>query len=167
MTNLRIFSLRGLRIGLALIALGFCASPEALAQSNDQLTPLQRRIEQQKQRLSSGEAEERRDALMKLGGMKRPEASRAAVGSINDTDLAVRVTAFHAITSLPGNEAATLLMPFLKTSSSSCGARLSILSVRRAADRQSSRWSNYWRLRKKLPFEQQLSPLWATLETSP
>ena len=66
MTNLRIFSLKVSRIGLALIALGFCVSPEALAQSNDQLTPLQRRIEQQKQRLSSGEAEERRDALMKL-----------------------------------------------------------------------------------------------------
>ena len=114
MTNLRILSLSGLRIGLALMALGFCASPEALAQSSDQLTPLQRRIAQQKQKLSSAEAEERRDALMKLGAMKHPEASRAAVGSINDTDLAVRVTAFHAITSLPANEAATLLMPFLK-----------------------------------------------------
>src|SRR4030095_10373401 len=63
MTNLRIFSLRGLRIGVALIALAFCAGGEVLAQSNDQLTPLQRKIEKQKQRLSSGDVEERRDAL--------------------------------------------------------------------------------------------------------
>jgi len=114
MTNLRIFSLRGLRIGLALIALGFCASADATAQNNDQLTPLQRRIQQQKQRLSSSEVEERRDALMKLGSMKHPEASRAAVAGINDSEPIVRVTAFHAITTLPANEAATLLMPFLK-----------------------------------------------------
>jgi len=40
-------------IGLALIALGFCASAEAFTQGNDRLTPLQSRIEQQKQRLSS------------------------------------------------------------------------------------------------------------------
>jgi len=114
MTNLRIFSFRGLRIGLALIALGFCASAEAFTQGNDRLTPLQSRIEQQKQRLSSGDVEERRDALMKLRAMKHPDASRAAVAGINDTEPVVRVTAFHAITSLPANEAATLLMPFLK-----------------------------------------------------
>ena len=114
MTNLRIFSLRGLQIGLVLIALGCCASAEPLAQSNDQLTPLQRRVAQQKQRLSSADVEERRDALMKLGALKHPDASRAAVASINDTEPVVRVTAFHAITSLPANEAATLLMPFLK-----------------------------------------------------
>ena len=114
MTNLRIFGFRGLRIGVALTALGFCASAGALAQSNNQLTPLQRRIEQQKQRLSSGNVEERRDALMKLGALKHAEASGAAVAGINDTEPVVRVTAFHAITSLPANEAATLLMPFLK-----------------------------------------------------
>ena len=114
MTILRIFSLRGLRIGLALIVLGFCASAEALAQSNDQLTPLQRRVERQKPRLSSADVEERRDALMKLGALKHADASRAAVASLNDPEPVVRVTAFHAITSLPANEAATLLIPFLK-----------------------------------------------------
>jgi HEAT repeat protein len=114
MINLRISSLRGLRIGLALIALGFCASAEALAQSNDQLTPLQRRVEQQKQRLSSADVEERRDALMKLGALKHADASRAAAAGINDTEPVVRVAAFHAVTSLPANEAATLLMPFLR-----------------------------------------------------
>lgn len=114
MTKLRTFSLRGLLIGLAFIAVGFCVTTEVFAQSNDPLTPLQRRIEQQKQRLSSGEIEERRDALMKLGAMKQADASRAAVMGINDPAPAVRVTAFHAITSLPPTEAATLLMPFLK-----------------------------------------------------
>jgi HEAT repeat protein len=117
MANLRIFGskgLRGLRVGLALVALGFCAGVEVFAQGNDQLTPRQRRIEQQKQRLTSGEVEERRDALMKLGGMKNADASRAAVAGINDSDPMVRVTAAHAITSLPASEATTLLLPLLK-----------------------------------------------------
>ncbi len=103
-----------LRVGLALAALGFCAGVEVSAQGNDPLTPRQRRIEQQKQRLTSGEVEQRRDALMKLGAMKHADASRAAVVAINDSDPMVRVTAAHAITSLPGNEATTLLLPLLK-----------------------------------------------------
>jgi HEAT repeat protein len=111
MTNLRTF---GLRFGLAVIVLGFCVSAEATAQSNEQLTPLQRRIAQQKQRLSSGDIEERRDALMKLRAMKHPDAARAAVAGINDTEPIVRVMAFHAITSLPADEALTLLLPLLK-----------------------------------------------------
>lgn len=113
MTNLRTFDSRGLRIGLALIVFGFCATGVS-AQANDQLTPLQRRVEQQKQRLNFGEIEERRDALMKLGAMKRVEASRAAVTALNDPAPAVRVAAFHAITSLPATEATTLLIPLLK-----------------------------------------------------
>lgn len=111
MTNLRTI---GLRIGLALMALGFCASVEVFAQRGDQLTPLQRRIEQQKQRLTSSEVEERRDALMKLGAMKHADASRAAIAAINDPEPMIRVTAAHAITSLPANEAAILIMPLLK-----------------------------------------------------
>src|SRR4030095_7317534 len=101
MTNLRGFGLRGLRVGLALMALGFCASVEVFAQGTDQLTPRQRRIEQQKQRLTSGEVEERRDALMKLGSMKHAEASRAAITALNDLEPIIRATAAHAITSLP------------------------------------------------------------------
>jgi HEAT repeat protein len=112
MANLRTFSLYGLRIGLVLVAVGSCAS--AFAQTSDQLTPRQRRIEQQKQRLTSGEVDERRDALMKLGAMKHADASRAAVAGINDSDPMVRVTAAHAITSLPATEATTLLLPLLK-----------------------------------------------------
>lgn len=80
----------------------------------ERLTPLQREIERQRQRLSSTEPEERRDALMHLGNLKRPDASRAAAAALNDEIPAVRVAAAHAILSLPGAEAASLLSPLLK-----------------------------------------------------
>ncbi len=80
----------------------------------DSLTPLQRQVEQQRQRLNSADIEERRDALMKLTLMKRPEASRAAASALNDQEPVVRVTAAHAIVSLPADESAALLIPLLK-----------------------------------------------------
>jgi len=80
----------------------------------ERLTPVQREIERQRQRLSSTEAEERRDALMHLGNLKRPDASRAAAVALNDENPAVRVAAAHAIVSLPGAEGANLLSPLLK-----------------------------------------------------
>src|SRR5438309_11776129 len=80
-------------------------------------TPLQREIERQRLRLSSEDAEERRDALMRLGNLKRPEASRAAAVSLNDIAPIVRVTAAHAILSLPQEEAARLLIPLLQDKS--------------------------------------------------
>jgi HEAT repeat protein len=80
----------------------------------ERLTPVQREIERQRQRLSSTEPEERRDAVMHLGNLKRPDASRAAAAALNDEIPAVRVAAAHAITSLPGAEAANLLSPLLK-----------------------------------------------------
>ena len=70
---------------------------EAFAQSKEQ-TPLQRQTAVQKNRLASADAEERRDALMKLGLMRRPEASRAAAASLSDADPGVRVAAAHALT---------------------------------------------------------------------
>jgi HEAT repeat protein len=80
----------------------------------ERLTPTQREIERQRQRLSATEAEERRDALMHLANLKRPDASRAAAAGLNDESPAVRVAAAHAILSLPGGEAANLLLPLLK-----------------------------------------------------
>ena len=80
----------------------------------DRMTPIQREIERQRQRLSSIEPEERRDALMHLGNLKRPDASRAAAAALNDENPAVRVAAAHAITSLPSAEGANLLFPLLK-----------------------------------------------------
>ena len=97
-----------------LVVWAICASAPAFAQGNDQLTPLQRRIEQQKQRLSSSQVEERRDALMKLAGMKHADASRAAVAALNDPEPIIRGTAAHAITSLPPADAVGLLAPLLK-----------------------------------------------------
>lgn len=80
----------------------------------ERVTPIQREIERQRQRLSSSEPEERRDALMHLGNLKRADASRAAAPALNDEIPAVRVAATHAILSLPGAEAASLLLPLLK-----------------------------------------------------
>jgi HEAT repeat protein len=85
----------------------------ASAQSKEQ-TPLQRQIEVQKNRLTSTEAEERRDALMKLSLMRRPEASRAAVASLNDPEPSVRAAAAHALTSAPSGDAASALIPLLQ-----------------------------------------------------
>ncbi|HXT63413.1 MAG TPA: HEAT repeat domain-containing protein [Pyrinomonadaceae bacterium] len=103
-------------IGLLLvggIVFGAASAARSLAQQ-DRLTPLQREIERQRQRLSSTEAEERRDALMRLGNLKRPDASRAAAAALSDVSAAVRVAAAHAVLSLPSAEAAAMLMPLLK-----------------------------------------------------
>jgi HEAT repeat protein len=82
------------------------------AQGN--LTPLQQKIEEQRRRLTSAEVEERRDALMKLTLMNRTEASRAAASALNDAEPIIRVSAAHAISALPPDEAAALLIPQLK-----------------------------------------------------
>ena len=82
-------------------------------QNNEQLTPIQREIEHQRRRLSSADIEERRDALMRLGSLKRPDASRVAAVGLSDAAPIVRVTAMHAIRSLPQAEAAALLIPLL------------------------------------------------------
>jgi HEAT repeat protein len=91
-----------------------CLSLVALGQANDRLTPLQQRIEQQRQRLTSAEVEERRDALMKLGSFRHPDASRASASALNDPSPTVRATAAHAVVSLPPAEAAALLIPLLQ-----------------------------------------------------
>ena len=85
--------------------------------AQDRLTPVQREIERQRQRLGSLEAEERRDASMRLGNLKRPEASRVAAAALSDGTPVVRVTAAHAILSLPSSEAVSLVAPMLKDKS--------------------------------------------------
>jgi HEAT repeat protein len=86
----------------------------SLASPQDSLTPLQREIEKQRQRLSSAEVEERRDAVTRLGALARPEASRAAASALSDRAAIVRATAAHAILSLEGGERSTLLVPLLR-----------------------------------------------------
>ena len=107
MSNLHLSFLWGGALLLAVLG-------STAAQTGDSRTPLQRRIEIQKQRLSSGEAEERRDALMKLGLMRRPEASRAAAASLNDADASVRVAAAHAVVSASSPDAVAALTPLLQ-----------------------------------------------------
>src|SRR6188474_3952907 len=73
-------------------------------QESTRLTPVQREIERQRQRLGSVEVEERRDALMRLANLKRPEASRAAAAALNDASPTVRAAAAHAVIYMPNNE---------------------------------------------------------------
>jgi HEAT repeat protein len=82
--------------------------------SASQLTPFQLEVENQRRRLTSSETEERRDAVMQLGQMKRPESSRVAATGLRDSSAIVRATAAHAILTLPPDEAAALLLPLLQ-----------------------------------------------------
>lgn len=97
-----------------LVASELAVAKSPSGQGNDRLTPIQREIEIERLRLASGKVEERRDALMRLGNLKRPEASRAAAAGLNDLAPIIRVTAAHAILSLPPQEAAALLIPLLR-----------------------------------------------------
>jgi HEAT repeat protein len=83
-------------------------------QRNEDLTPIQRELERQRQRLKSEDIEDRRDALMRLGNLKRTDASRIAASGLTDLAPTVRVAAAHAVLSLPQAEAATLLIPLLQ-----------------------------------------------------
>ncbi|HEY0099985.1 MAG TPA: HEAT repeat domain-containing protein [Pyrinomonadaceae bacterium] len=77
------------------------------------LTPLQREIEKQRARLASGDVEERREAVMRLGSMARADSSRAALPALRDAAVIVRATAARAVLSLPAGEAAAALLPLL------------------------------------------------------
>jgi HEAT repeat protein len=83
-------------------------------QTNDQrLTPLQLEIEKQRQRLSSTEVEDRREALTRLGSLQRPAASRVAAGALSDPVPIVRATAAVSALSLPPEEVVAALVPLL------------------------------------------------------
>lgn len=115
MTNLR--KAKSWRRIAGLVAVVTCCvmcTTFVAGQESTRLTPIQREIARQRQRLDSIEVEERRDALMRLGNLKRPEASRAAAAALNDASPTVRAAAAHAVVSLPNHEAATLLLPMLK-----------------------------------------------------
>jgi len=113
MQGLVVFA-QGLLAVACIVVAAATAAPSGLAQSGGQLTPIQREIERQRQRLSSSDMEERRDALMRLGNMKRPDASRVAAAGLNDQEVKVRVAAAHAVVFLPAAEAAGLLLPLLQ-----------------------------------------------------
>ena len=79
-----------------------------------ELTPQQQQVKALTARLSSAETEERREAVVRLGALGRPEASRAAAPALNDAAAIVRATAARAVLSLPPGEAATLVLPLLR-----------------------------------------------------
>ena len=93
----------------SLLIFCFCT----LAQDSRKLTPLQIEIEKQQQRLSSGDQEERRDAIMELGSMRLAAASRAALAGLQDPSPVIRATAAKAILSLGPEESVAALLPLL------------------------------------------------------
>jgi HEAT repeat protein len=101
---------------LFLLSVSQVAGTVKLSQSDlarRSLTPLQLDIEKQRQRLSSSEVEERRDALVRLGALRHPEASRVAVSALGDSAAIVRATASSAVQWLPAAEGASALLPLL------------------------------------------------------
>src|SRR5262245_16423916 len=101
---------------LILVSLFLCTSAFAQSTRADarSLTPLQAAIEKQRERLSSSDVEERRDALMRLGNLHVAEASRAAVPALSDPSPIIRATAAKAVLSLDPNESVNVLLPLLK-----------------------------------------------------
>jgi HEAT repeat protein len=100
--------------GLLFAIIPASASAQQNASPASQLTPFQLEVENQRRRLTSSETEERRDAVMQLGQMNRPESSRVAATGLRDSSAIVRATAAHAALSLPSDEAASLLLPLLQ-----------------------------------------------------
>lgn len=102
---------------VALIVVPLCVSFACTfvsAQSTRNLTPIQIAIENQRERLSSSDVEERRDALMRLGNLHSAEASRAAVPALSDASPIIRATATKAVLALDPNESVSMLLPLLK-----------------------------------------------------
>ncbi len=85
----------------------------APVQGQGSMTPLQLEIERQRVRLSSGDVEERRDGVTRLGSMHHPDASRAALPALKDPMPIVRATAAVAILNLPAEESSIHLVPLL------------------------------------------------------
>src|SRR4051812_40102729 len=100
-------------IALSLFLIASSASAQTVVSSSE-LTPLQLEIEKQRHLLSSSETEERRDAVLHLGWMKRAESSRVAANGLHDSAAIVRATAARAVLSLPPDEAAALLLQNLQ-----------------------------------------------------
>lgn len=97
---------------VAALALVFFTSP-VLGQASRNLTPAQFEIEKQQDRLNSSDAEQRRDAVMRLGVMRLAAASRAALPALKDASASVRVAAAKSILSIGPEESVGALIPLL------------------------------------------------------
>ena len=101
-------------LSLLAFAVGLVVSnPVSLSAQSESQSPVQAQIEKQRQRLSSADPEERRDALMKLGAMHRPAASREAMVGLTDASPMVRAVAARAIVSIGADESVSALLPLL------------------------------------------------------
>ena len=109
--------LSGVAVPLILLSLIFIAGLLPVSgqrsQSDSSLTPWQRAIEKQRSRLSSSDEEERRDAVMRLGAMKRADSSRTAAVALGDPASIIRATAASAVLSMPPEDVVPLLVPML------------------------------------------------------
>ena len=101
------------KLFLLMAALVIAAAPSLSQDRSESLTPLQSAIEQQRMRLSSADIEERRDAVIRLGAMRHPAASRAVLSGLQDAEPIVRATSIAAVLSLPPEESAPSLLPLL------------------------------------------------------
>ncbi|HWS89930.1 MAG TPA: HEAT repeat domain-containing protein [Pyrinomonadaceae bacterium] len=97
---------------LTLVCLLLAPQPTRAAQR--ELTPQQQEIKSLTERLSSTDIEERREAVVRLGALGRPESSRAAASALGDAAAIVRATAARAVLSLAPSEAAALILPLLR-----------------------------------------------------
>jgi HEAT repeat protein len=77
------------------------------------LNPVEAEIQRQRQRLTASDPEERRDALMRLGSMKRAAASREAVVGLSDESPMVRAVAAKAILSIGADQCVDALLPLV------------------------------------------------------
>jgi len=95
----------------------FVLAGTVAAQSDRSLTPVEVKIEKQRQRLNAADPEERRDAVMQLGAMHLRAASRAALPSLTDLSPMVRAVGVKAILALEPTESVAALIPLLSDKS--------------------------------------------------
>ena len=91
----------------------FCAFCAFLWLLSSVASAQETQIQKQQQRLGSSDMEERRDAIMRLGAMRLPAASRAALPGLKDASPIVRATAAKSILSLGADESVPYLLPLL------------------------------------------------------
>jgi len=113
-SGLKRYSLCALATLIACLAWFAIPRPLFAVQSPETLTPSQREIQKQQDRLGSSSDEDRRDAVMLLAAMHLPEASRVAARALTDASAKVRAVAAKAVVYLPAGESVPLLLPLLQ-----------------------------------------------------
>jgi HEAT repeat protein len=76
-------------------------------------SPVQLEIEKLRRRMSSTDVEERREAVTRLGSLRRRASSEVAAAALSDPDEIVRATAARAVLGLPPEDAVGYLVPLL------------------------------------------------------